>query len=156
VAVLIRILIFLTIFTSFVWANNYTYLVDEYTKETELEAEIVVKIAKDIMKDEKITLYIPNSTSLEKTIYSKKITLVDSCKEANFIFIKSDYELQCPASSKHFILTNNYRKLRNNNNFIGAFFWSKSRPNIVLVEHRLAQKNIVLPNEYRQFIEDWK
>jgi hypothetical protein len=154
VAVLIRVLILLTIFTPFVWANNYTYLVEEYTKETELEAQIVLKIAKDIIQDDTIKLFIPDISSLEKRIYTKETTLVDSCKEANFIFVKSDQKLQCTQDSDQFILTNNYRQLRNNENFIGAFFWSKSRPNIVLVKQRLFEKNINLPNEYQQFIED--
>lgn len=151
---MIRLLLFFTIFTSFVWANNYTYLVEEYTKETELEAEIVLKIAKDIMKDQQIKLFIPAITPLEKTIYGKETLLVNSCKEANFIFIKNEHELQCTQSSNQFILTNNYRQLKNNNHFIGAFFWSKSRPNIVLIKDRLSQKNISLPQEYQQFIED--
>jgi hypothetical protein len=38
----------------------------------------------------------------------------------------------------------------------GAFFWSKSRPNIVLVKQRLAQQGVVVPQKYEQFVEEFK
>lgn len=145
------LLIFLLPLTLF--SKNYTYLVDKYSKETELEAKIVTKIAKDILSSTKIKLFIPHIKTLDKEVYSKNITLVDRCEDANFVFIKYESLEKCKKDD-NFILTNNYRKLMSDKNYLGAFFWSKSRPNIVLIKDRLIQKNINLPKEYNQFIED--
>lgn len=128
---------------------------DEYTKEAEFEAKIVTKIAKDILHDDSIKLYIPDSKSLDKKIYSEKTILVDSCEKANFVFIKYGKESEChKQKDDQYLLTNNYRKLITNKNYLGAFFWSKSRPNIVLIKKRLIKNNIQLSSEYDQFIED--
>lgn len=137
------------------YAKSYTYLVDEYTKEAEFEAKIVTKIAKDILHNQTIKLYIPNSKALDKKIYSKNTVFVDSCEKANFIFIKYGQTDECIThKNDQYLLTNNYRKLISNPQYFGAFFWSKSRPNIVLIKKRLIKNNIQLSSEYDQFIED--
>lgn len=138
-----------------IFAQNYTYLIGKYSKETELEAKIVIKIAKDMIPNKKIKLFIPDMKKMDRQIYSKNITVAKTCTKANFIFVKYGKLNQCKNDmQEHYILTNNYRKLIHDPEFIGAFFWSKSRPNIVLVRERLARKNIRLPKEYNQFIED--
>ncbi len=150
-----RYLLILFILFTTLYSKNYTYLVDKYTKETELEAKIITKIAKDILHNKEIKLYIPNMKPMDKEIYSRDINVVDSCEKANFVFIKSNSEIDCPNGTKVYFFTNNYRKLIKNENYIGAFFWSKSRPNIVFVENRLSKNNINLPKEYEQFVEDF-
>jgi hypothetical protein len=136
------------------YGENYTYLIDAYTKEAEFEAKIVTKIAEDILVNKMLKLYIPHSNNLDKKIYSQNTILVDSCEKANFVFIKYEGTNNCLKNNTPFLLTNNYKKLIKNPNYIGAFFWSKSRPNIVLVKNRLMKKNIQLSSEYDQFIED--
>jgi hypothetical protein len=125
------LLIFLILITTS-YSQNYTYLVDKYTKETELEAKIIIKIAKDILHNKEIKLYIPNMKPMDKEIYSRDINVVDNCEKANFVFIKSNSKIDCPNGTKVYFFTNNYRKLIKNKNYIGAFFWSKSRPNGVV------------------------
>lgn len=137
-------------------ASNYTYLIDEYTKETELEAKIVTKIAKDILMNKPVKLYIPQKKQLDQKIYSKSTLLVNSCKEANFIFVKYHDPVFCSdKKANQYLLTNNYKKLISDPSYFGAFFWSKSRPNIVLIKQRLIKNNIRLSSEYDQFIEDF-
>lgn len=151
------ILLFLVSLPLILCGKSYTYLIGKYTKVTELEAKIVIKIAQDMLPDQKINLYIPNSKDIDKQIYSKNIHLVKTCAQANFIFAKYGDAAQCKNSKNQgYILTNNYKKLIHDPEFLGAFFWSKSRPNIVLIKNRLTQKNIQLPKEYNQFIEDIK
>ena len=143
-------------FSLSLFADNYTYLVNEYTKETQLEAKIVIKIAKDIFKNKPIKLFIPDIKDLDKTVYSKEAILVQSCQEADFVFKKYAKEYTCESTkNKPYLLTNNYKQLLVDKSYFGAFFWSKSRPNIVFIKDRLVQWNIDLPNEYRQFIEDF-
>lgn len=148
--------LFLTpLLTFMLYAQNYTYLIDKYDKVIDLEAKIISKIANDIVKDDKINLYIPNIKNLDKKIYSTKFNLVDSCKKANFVFIKNSDDLNnCKNIKNKYFFTNNYKILIHDNRYIGAFFWSKSRPNIVLIKNRLIEKKIKLSKEYAQFIED--
>lgn len=149
-----KLLLLLTII-SFSFADQYTFLVKKYDKEIELEAKIIANIANSTTNGD-IKLFIPKITELEKKIYSKYLKVVDSCENSNFVFIKNKINKPktCHLTNKVFF-TNNYRKLLNTNMYIGAFFWSKSRPNIVFIKNRLDKKNIKLPNSYKQFIEDF-
>ena len=132
---------------------QYLFLVDSYDKEIELEAKIIAKIAQASLNEE-IKLYIPDITPQEKQVYMHHFQLVDDCKEANFIFNKRASSFECETQDKLYF-TNNYRKLLSDQRYYGAFFWSKSRPNIVFVKERLAQNNVHLSSEYAQFIEEF-
>ncbi|MBU0925015.1 hypothetical protein KKG81_09030 [bacterium] len=141
----------------FSYSNQYTYLVDNYDKEIEIEAKIISNIAKSSIKDE-IKLYIPNISNLERNAYSKFINLVDNCEDANFIFLKKDMKINSLCkndNSNKLIFTDNYEKLLNDNRYLGAFFWNKSRPNITFVKNRLENKKIKLSLDYEKFIEDF-
>lgn len=150
-----RIFLLISFIILNIYAQNYTYLIDEYDKVIDLESKIITKIAKDITKTENINLYIPQSKQIDKKVYSKKLNIVKNCDNANFIFVKyNDKNLNCKNIDNKYFFTNNYKKLLNNKKYIGAFFWSKSRPNIVLLKDRLVKKNVSLKNEYNKFIED--
>lgn len=149
------LLILVFIFT--INANSYTFLVNEYTKEIELEAKIISKIAKETIKEKNIKIYIPKAKENDRQIYSKYLKVVNNCSEADFIFIKySVSKIPCiNSNSKKIYFTNNYQILLEKQNFIGAFFWSKSRPNITFIKQRLDNAKLVLPKSYSQFIEDF-
>jgi hypothetical protein len=153
-----KTILFLLSILSFSFANQYTFLLDKYDKETELEAKIILNIATASMGNE-IKLFIPKMTNVEKDIYSKMFTLVNKCSDANFVFVKNnndiDFLCKSPIEGKLFF-TNNYKKLVNNTKYIGAFFWNKSRPNIIFIKNRLVERNIKLTAEYEKFIEDIK
>lgn len=149
-----KIIFFLFLTISFLYPEQYTFLVKKYDKEIELEAKIIDTVAQSVV-DSKIKLYIPQITEIERNIYSKIFQLEETCTSSNFIFVKrsiEDKEL-CINSNKIYF-TNNYQKLLVDEKYFGAFFWSKSRPNIVFIKDRLSQRNIVLSKEYSQFIED--
>jgi len=150
-----RIIILTLAFISLAFSSQYTFLVKEYDKEIDLEAKIIVKIAKNSIKD-KIKLFIPNISNVEKNIYSKYFTLSESCESSNFVFVKkaNNNDILCSENNKLFF-TNNYRRLLSDKRFYGAFFWNKSRPNIVFIKRRLKQRNIKLPSDYEQFVEDF-
>lgn len=153
-----KVILLLISLLSFSFAKQYTFLVDKYDKETELEAKIILNIAKASLKDE-IKLFIPEITNVEKDIYSQFFTLVETCQNANFIFIKNNFALEPLCESKiqdRVIFTNNYQKLLKNNKYTGALFWNKSRPNIIFIKDRLDAKNIKLSSDYEKFIEDIK
>lgn len=151
-----KILIFLFTLTLVALGNQYTFLVNKYDKEIELEAKIISKIALTSLKNEEPLLYIPQISQSEKEIYSQFFKLSSSCDDANFVFVKKSKDIfkECQKYDKLFF-TNNYQKLLLDSRYFGAFFWNKSRPNIVFIKERLEYQSIKLSNEYEQFIEDF-
>jgi len=152
--ILVKIIICIFIISSYVYAQAYTFLVNKYDKEIELESKIMFNISKSLLA-KKIILFIPNITEIEKEIYKKRFQLAKTCKESNFIFVKRHVKKEdiC-MNEKKIYFTNNYKKLLSNNIYLGAFFWNKSRPNIVFLKKRLDAKRIKLPSSYTQFIEN--
>jgi hypothetical protein len=153
--VLMKFIIFLITFLSFLNAEQYTFLLNKYDKELELEAKIISNIAHASMQNE-VKLFIPEITEMEKDIYSKFFTLTNNCNDANFVFIKRNIDLKsfCKKDNKLFF-TNNYEKLLNDDIYLGAFFWNKSRPNITFIKARLEKNKIKLPNDYDKFVENF-
>ena len=150
-------IIFLITLISFLNAEQYTFLVNKYDKEIELEAKIISNIATAAIKNE-IKLYIPEISNVEKEVYSKFFNLSDSCENANFIYIKKSIDANslCKnTQNEKIFFTNNYEKLLNDNRYLGAFFWNKSRPNITFIKTRLEKQKIELPNDYDKFVEDF-
>lgn len=151
-----RALVLFFALTLMALGNQYTFLVNKYDKEIELEAKIVSKIALTSLNKEQPLLYIPQISQSEKEIYSQFFKLSSSCDDANFVFVKKSKDIfkECQKYDKLFF-TNNYQKLLLDSRYFGAFFWNKSRPNIVFIKERLEYQSIKLPNEYEQFIEDF-
>jgi len=151
-----KFIIFLLTFISFSYGEQYTFLVNKYDKELELEAKIISNIATSSVRDN-IKLYIPEISITEKEIYSKFFSLSDNCEDANFIFIKRNINLDslCKEQENKLFFTNNYEKLLEDNRYLGAFFWNKSRPNITFIKSRLEKQKIELPNDYDKFVENF-
>lgn len=150
-----KTIIFLLTLFVFSSAENYTFLVQPYDKEMELEAKIIAEIATSSIS-EKVQLFIPNITDMEKKIYGRYFILSPKCETANFVFINKtvDKESLCDNTQRLFF-TNNYRKLLSDEKYYGALFWNKSRPNIVFIKKRLEKRAIVLPSTFDQFIENF-
>ena len=148
-----KILILLLTICSVAFSDQYVFLVNKYDKEIEYEAKIILKIATSSLAKE-IKLFIPDISQQERKIYSEYFNLTKNCETANFIFDnKGSLNNDCKTKNKLFF-TNNYKKLMANEKYYGAFFWSKSRPNIVFIKNRLEENNIILPDSYLQFVED--
>ncbi|WP_368030004.1 hypothetical protein [Arcobacter sp. s6] len=148
--------IFLLIFFSYVYSNQQIYLVEKYNENIELEAKIISNIAKASIQD-KIKLYIPNISIKEKEIYSLFFTLADNCNDANFIFTKNEIKINdlCNNNINKLFITNDYKKLLKDEKYVGAFYWTKSRPNITFIKNRLENQNIHLSDAYEKFVEEF-
>jgi hypothetical protein len=146
------LLVLLTLF-SLSFSNQNVFMLDEHDKELELEAKIISKISNEILK-KRAKLYIPDISKTEKKIYSNYFELTKSCKNADFVFDKYGLKNNDCGSDKKVYFTNNYKKLISNRNYIGAFFWNKSRPNIVFAKQRLDKDGILLSYKYEKYIED--
>ncbi|ATB68650.1 hypothetical protein SJPD1_0528 [Sulfurospirillum diekertiae] len=147
-----RLILLLTFF-GLLSAENYTFLVQPYSKEIELEAKIISEIATSSLHEE-IKLFIPNMSEMERKVYSQYFTLTQKCETSNFVFVNKTVERETLCdNTKRLFFTNNYRKLLSDDKYYGALFWNKSRPNIVFIKNRLDKKAIVLPQTFNQFIE---
>ncbi|QKF67212.1 hypothetical protein AVENP_1666 [Arcobacter venerupis] len=151
-----KFIIFLITLISFLNAEQYTFLLNKYDKELELESQIILNIANASIKND-IKLFIPEISDMEKGVYSKNFTLTNNCVDANFIFVKREVNLNfyCKNYENKIFFTNNYEKLLNDNRYIGAFFWNKSRPNITFIKARLEKEKIKLSKDYDKFVEDF-
>jgi len=148
-----KILIFLFTVFALSYGNQYVFLVNKYDKEIELEAKIISKIAMASL-NESAKIFIPNISKQEQKVYSKYLNLAQDCESANFVYNKNgSIETSCQNINKLFF-TNNYRRLISNERYYGAFFWNKSRPNIVFIKKRLKKNSIVLSDEYAPYIEE--
>jgi len=150
-----RVLILLFTLLSFLSSENYTFLVQPYSKEAELEAKIIAEIATASLHG-KIKLFIPHMSEMEEKVYSKYFTLSSKCETSNFVFVNKAVEKEslCDNTNRLFF-TNNYRKLLSDEKYFGALFWNKSRPNIVFIQKRLEIKAIELPKTFDQFVENF-
>lgn len=88
-----RALVLFFTLTLMALGNQYTFLVNKYDKEIELEAKIVSKIALTSLNKEQPLLYIPQISQSEKEIYSQFFKLSTSCDDANFVFVKKVWML---------------------------------------------------------------
>ena len=148
-------LLLISLFILLVHARPYTFMIKTYDKEIELEAQILSQIAKNSLSQE-IQLFIPNITKTEQRVYSKYFKLSSTCQSSNFVFVKKNLSLHevCEKKNKLFF-TNNYQRLLSNPSYYGAFFWSKSRPNIVFIKNRLEKSKIELPDTFLHYVEDF-
>jgi hypothetical protein len=150
---LMKHVIIISLLAIFTYADNYTFLVKPYQKEIELEAKIIAEIAASSL-NEPLRLFIPEMSKLEKSVYAQYATLSATCEDANFIFINKNIDANSICHAKNTLyFTNNYRKLLSDERYFGAFFWNKSRPNIVFIQRRLQARHIHLPSSFEQFIE---
>ncbi len=148
-----KILIILITLFSLSFSSQKVFMLDEYDKEIELEAKIVSKISNDMLK-KRAKIYIPNISKKSEKIYSKYFTISKNCKDADFVFDKNDLSHEECKNANIIYFTNNYRRLMTNGRYIGAFFWNKSRPNIVFIKNRLDKSGVILSQEYKKYIED--
>lgn len=149
-----KLLLLLSI-TSVLFAKQYTFLVDNYDKELELEAKIIYNIAKSSSM-QPIKLFIPNMTESEEKAFSRYFNISKDCENSNFVYVKKSVSIEHRCLTKNrLFFTNNYEKLLSDSKFYGAFFWNKSRPNIVFIKNRLSKGNINLPHTYQKYVEDF-
>ena len=106
-----KYLLFLFILVTFSYSEQYTFLVNKYDKEIELEAKIISSIATSSLNKD-VKLFIPAISNNEKEIYSEFFTLVDTCSNANFVFVKKSTDISSLCgSAKKIFFTNNYQRL---------------------------------------------
>lgn len=120
----------------------------------ELEAKIVTQIAADVLC-KNVTLYVSGEAKDFIPFCVENIKITKDCQEANFIFVSKQSESEPCENKKAIHFTDNKELFDKNRDFIGLFYWFKSRPNIIFSSKRLEKRLIMLPKSYEQFIEEF-
>ncbi|WP_456381004.1 hypothetical protein [Hydrogenimonas sp.] len=82
------------------------------------------------------------------------ITLVEDCTRATLIVETKESVVTDRRCSYIPRLSNDYRLLVKNPNEIGAFFWMKGRPTIILSRPRLKRFGLEVDEELQDYLED--
>jgi small-conductance mechanosensitive channel len=123
-----------------------------------LEVRILEKLFSDILQLRKVRIYVMGENKrkyVDKILrHSEKLSVVGRCEKADLVFIAGSLRDAIPEDclGKVFFSTRKEHILKLKD-CIGAFFWKKGRPNILLIRERLEEKGIEVPYEYIRFIE---
>ena len=127
----------------------------------ELEARILEKIFTDLLGKEKVRVLILGDK--ERTVskrlrrFSEKIDQVGSCEDADLVLLAGRLKGGLPEVCGDKPLFS----LRREDVFkfescVGAFYWKKGRPNILLIRERLEERKLYLPPEYNRYMESFR
>ncbi|NPA65719.1 MAG: hypothetical protein GXO11_02435 [Epsilonproteobacteria bacterium] len=82
--------------------------------------------------------------------------LKKDCQEADIIFTNNASALpqECLDIDRHKLFTLSYKEyLQYESTAIGAFFWQKGRPNIILNRKLIQYYKLEIPKDYKKYIE---
>ncbi|MFA6760782.1 MAG: hypothetical protein WCR69_07055 [Sulfuricurvum sp.] len=78
--------------------------------------------------------------------------LASSCNEASLLVINTQAPLTNGCQNKPtFVLK--YQLLRDLPHSFGSLYWKKARPNIVIIEPRAKEQNIIISTRLREYVE---
>lgn len=128
------IVIFLSfIFVSSLFANS-------------AESKIIKLIFSSIFEKENISVFV-DTEEKSKIVLEAGFEVSIACSKADIVYL-SEVLNQC---SQKAIFTDNYQMFKENKNVIGAFYWSKGRPNIMFDSKRLEHFNLKLPESLKKY-----
>ena len=146
----------------FLWIYASVSVGDPISKRArtpkELELKILEKLFTDLTSSREVRVMVLG----EKTPYyislfaggSEVLRPVGSCEEADLLFLAGGYEGDIPRRCRGKVVFSSRKKhIFLWEDVVGAFFWKKGRPNLLLIKERLEEKSIKLPREYEKFIE---
>lgn len=143
------IILFILVSTLF---SESIYFSQNALNTVELEAKIISKIATDLLNEPKMCI-IGNLKCPEKYI-SKNIKIYENCEKANFVYLKkgSDIKELKHLDKNKIFFTDDKHKFKETNDFFGAFYWFKSRPNVRISSQKAIELNIKIPDNYSKFV----
>lgn len=118
-----------------------------------VEKQIIKKILYAVVPDKKIiNVYFQGSNIPDSIKKNKVIHIVKDYKKADVIIVEQKNCKQNKNLHKPIIVLD-YNLLSKCPNAIGAYFWQKGRPNIVMIEPRVKKEGIKLPDEFKIYLE---
>lgn len=116
-----------------------------------VKAEILSKIAHQIVKKDIVKIYVDDDHFLgtQGLVDSVKYT---SCEDADIVFVPKKESLKNDCKNK-FIFATSYYFYQNSPDVIGAFFWQKGRPNIIIKSAMIEKLDVSLSKSFKKYIE---
>ena len=121
----------------------------------ELRIRIMAQLAKLLITKERPIIYMPPK-EYEVAKNFAAIRTTQRCKEADILFIHTPRSLpaECLFERQPMIILLSYKSyLQNRHRAVGAFFWQKGRPNIILNRTLIQNLGITIPDEYKKYEE---
>ncbi|WP_457622688.1 hypothetical protein [Persephonella sp.] len=125
----------------------------EFAGDRKVEAKIIEQICTFIMGKDNISVFITDGIK-DMLRYSHHLKVTDNCEKADILILTKKFPVERCGDKP--IFTTKYYLLHYNHNIVGALYWHKGRPNIILIRERLEKFNITPPQELIQFIESEK
>ncbi len=118
----------------------------------ELKLEILSQVAHGLFNKKKITIYLADNSFIEKKKDANKmgIVFVDNCSSADLIVAGSLKHLSKDCLKKTIFATN--YPLFKNRHTIGALFWQKGRPVLILKKRALERKHLKVKKYLKKYV----
>lgn len=116
-----------------------------------VKASIFSKIAHEFVKKDVVNIYTDDEFLL-KTKAEDYFLKHTSREKADIVFLsnKDDIEHNCKAK---YIFATSYSLYKNSNKVVGAFFWQKGRPSIIIKSDMLKKLDVQLSLEFQKYTE---
>jgi len=118
----------------------------------ELKLEILSQVAHGLFNKKKISVYLADNSFIEKKTDTNKlgIVFVDNCSSADLIVAGSLKHLSRECLKKTIFATN-YPLFRDKHT-IGALFWQKGRPVLILKKRALERRGLRVSGFLKRYV----
>lgn len=116
-----------------------------------VKAEIFSKIAHEFVKKDIVNIYTDDE-SLRKAKRFIPYLNTTSKEKSDILFLSKIDDLECSCQTKY-IFSTSYQTYKTSQKVIGAFFWQKGRPNIIIKSAMLKKLGIKLSPEFEKYVE---
>ncbi len=118
----------------------------------ELKLEILSQVAHGLFNKKKITIYLADNSFIDKKTDTNKlgIVFVDNCSSADLIVAGSLKHLSKNCLKKTIFATN-YPLFRDRHT-IGALFWQKGRPVLILKKRALERRGLRVKDYLEKYV----
>jgi len=124
----------------------------EVDRSTRYEIKILEKLVVDVTKKRHPYVYFDGLSRKKVRLIKRFSTLRETknIKDADFVFVKNKKK---PFKAIKPTLALDFASLKYCRYCIGVFSWKNGRPILILFKENLERFHIVLPEEYKYFIE---
>lgn len=116
----------------------------------DVATKIMERVSTVLIQKERINIWTNDEKQKNIISQSDRLVLVDSCKEADILIFSKVEDIPKGCNNKLIIVTR-YRLLKSYQNAVGAFYWSKGRPQLLFISDQLKVHKISLPDNLKKY-----
>ncbi|BBG65961.1 hypothetical protein NNO_1258 [Hydrogenimonas sp.] len=121
-----------------------------------IKAKIIGKVTTSLLGVGVVFIYTDDPSYKKIFVNEENIVETGFCNDADLILSSrlERYRSKCPPTPLRLYFATDYSDyMKNRDVAVGAFFWQKGRPNLILNEKVLKRLRIELPAEFDSYIE---